>query len=131
MRFQMRIDPPWRPLLAAFGAYSGNSYVDVRDDRLDVHFGLLFHEAIPRADVASAHVTLWPLLAGIGWRVTLGRRAGLIGSREGVVEVRLTQPRRMSLAFVPWPWHFAALCVSLEEPEGFIAALAVPERTAG
>ena len=124
MRFTMRLDPVWRPLLALLGALRGNSYVDVGEDGVRFGFGVLFHEIIPRSEIASVRETSWPLLGGIGWRLTLNRRVGLIGSRTGVVEVRLREPRNMRLGLLRLPWRIEAICVSLEDPAGFIAALA-------
>jgi len=94
----------------------------VEGDDVRLRFGLLFSEHVSRADIVSAARTEWPLLAGIGWRIWPLRRVGLIGSRQGVVELRLREPRRMHLGPAPL-WRFDRICVSVEEPDAVIAAL--------
>ena len=123
-RFPMRLDAMWRPLLALFGGTQGASYVDVGKNDVRFGFGVIFHETVARVDIASVREARWPLLAGIGWRMTLDRRIGLIGARSGVVEVRLREPRQVRFGLFRLPWRFEAICVSLQDPAGFVAALA-------
>jgi len=130
-RFHMRIDAMWRPLLALFGSTQGASYVDVGKNDVRFGFGVLFHETVARDDIASVREAHWPLLGGIGWRMTFDRRIGLIGSRTGVVEVRLREPRPVRFSLFRLPWRFEAICVSLEDPVGFIAALATDDHSSG
>jgi hypothetical protein len=122
-RFHMRLDAIWRPLLALFGGTQGASYVDVGKNDVRFGFGVLFRETVARGDIASVAGTTWPLYGGIGWRLTLNRRVGLIGSRTGVVEVRLREPRQVRFGLLRLPWRFEAICVSLDDPAGFIAVL--------
>jgi hypothetical protein len=124
MRFAMRLDSIWRPLLALFGGFPSTSYVYVTDDHVRFSFGVLFQESVPRSEIASVREMSWSWLAGIGWRLTLDRRIGLIGSRSGAVEVRLAQPRQVRFGLLRLPWRIEAICVSLEDPAGFVAALA-------
>lgn len=124
MRYAMRLDPIWRPLLAVVGgATAGNSYIEVEGDDVRLRFGLLFSEHVPRTEIVSASKTGWPLLGGIGWRIWPLRCVGLIGSRQGVVELRLREPRRMHLGPAPL-WRFERVCVSVEDPDAVVAALA-------
>lgn len=123
MRYAMRIEGVWRPLLAVVGgATAANSYVEVADGDVRLRFGLLFNEHVPVSEIVSAARTEWPLLAGIGWRLWM-RRMGLIGSRQGVVELRLREPRRMHVGPAPLPWRADRVCVSVEDPEGLLSAL--------
>jgi hypothetical protein len=46
---------------------------------------------------------------------------GLIGSTSGIVEVRLRRPLRVR--FLGIPWNCRRIRVSLEDPQGCIAAL--------
>lgn len=117
-RFQIRIDPVFRPLLLAGGATRDNSYVEVGDDRVEVRMGLLFHRSVPRSEIESVGTRGWPLWYGVGWRFALPAVVGLIGSYQGVVELRLRHRER---AWVLFPYD--RLAVSLEEPEEFIQAL--------
>jgi len=118
MRFPIRIDPWWRPLLLAGGATRDRSYVEVTDDRVSFRFGFFFRRAVDRGEVEGASLRHWPLWMGIGWRSNLRGVIGLIGSYAGVVEVRL-QSRSRAWGVFPCD----RIAVSLEDPEGFIAAL--------
>ena len=117
-RFSMRLGPWWRPLLLAGGATPDNSYLELSEDELSLHFGLLFNRTIPREQIESAAEAEWPLWMGVGWRAGFGGRYGLIGSYQGFVEVTLREPiQRLSL------FNFTRIAVSLEEPEAFLQAL--------
>ena len=118
MRFPIRTDPWWRPLLLAGGATRDRSYVEVTDDRVSFRFGFFFRRAVDRGEVEGAALRHWPLWMGIGWRSNLRGVIGLIGSYRGVVEVRL-QSRSRAWGVFPCD----RIAVSLEDPEGFIAAL--------
>jgi len=112
----------WRWLLALLGARRRSSYVDVDDETLTIRFGGL-EAVIPRSDVVSAVRTRWPAIGGIGWRI--GRSSlGLIGSLEGVVELGLGVKHKARVALIPMSYD--RLFVSLEDPDGFVAALALP-----
>jgi hypothetical protein len=120
MRFPIRRDPWWAPLLLLFGATPGRSYVELAEDRLVARFGWLFHYSFPLTDIEGARPRSWLLLYGIGWRSNLFGVIGLIGSRGNVVEVRLRQ-RRWVWMLLPLPCN--RLAVSLEDPQAFLEAL--------
>lgn len=124
MRYPMRLDPPWRPLLALFGGTPGRSFVELTPKTVRFRFGWAFDRTLAHAEIAGAQRVRWPLWWGIGWRLAPGGTVGLIGSRRGVVAVRLRHPRWMRLLFIPWRCH--RICVSLEDPDGFVRALNPP-----
>ncbi|HET7035042.1 MAG TPA: hypothetical protein VFI42_05105 [Thermomicrobiaceae bacterium] len=119
-RFAIRRAPIWRPLLALFGATAGHSWVDVEPDKVVAQFGS-YHLEIPRDNIEQAERGAWPWLGGIGWRVGLGGTLGLIGSMDGVVHLHLRQPQRRRLLGIPI--RVRNVYVSLEDPNGFLAAL--------
>jgi hypothetical protein len=121
MRYPMRLDVAWRPLLALFGGTSRSAFAEIRDGGLRFRFGWAFDETVPLGDVEDVGPTTWPLWAGIGWRITTRGRIGLIGSRRGVVDVRFRSARRVRLVVIPWQCRGVA--VSLIDGEGFIADL--------
>jgi hypothetical protein len=121
MRYPMRIDPVWLPMLALFGGTPGRSYVELTDGTVRFRFGWLFDYRVPRREIAGASRTTWSLLGGIGWRLALGGRVGLIGSLANVVEVRLDPPRWIRVVFVPW--RCRRICVSVVDPDALLAAL--------
>ena len=118
MRFPIHIDPWWRPLLLAGGATPGNSYVELTDGDVLFRFGLLLRRQVPRSDIESAQIRAWPLWYGVGWRSNLRGVIGLIGSYRDVVEVKLKTRTR---AWAVFPCD--RIAVSLEDPNGFLAAL--------
>lgn len=125
MRYPMRLDLLWRPLLAPFGGTPGRSYVEVTPGAVRFRFGWLCDVTVPYAEIVDARSVKWPWWLGIGWRLVLPSGAvGLIGSLRGVVAVRLRRPRWVWLAFIPW--RCRVICVSLQDPGSFLAALAAP-----
>jgi len=118
MRFQIKVDRVWRPFVLLGGATPDNSYVEVTDDGITVCFGLLFKRTIPFGEVKEMFARSWPLWYGIGWRSNLRGVIGLVGSYTGVVEIRLNERGR---AWGVFPCD--RVCVSLEDPDGFIAAV--------
>ena len=125
MRFQIRIDPVWRPLLLAGGATRENSYAELTDPGVRFRFGLLFDRLIPYEDVKAVFGRSWPFLYGIGWRSNLRGVIGLIGSYHDVVEVRLKGRARRAWSVFPMD----RIGISLEEPERF--AYELEQRLAG
>ena len=120
-RYYIRVDPWWRPLVLAGGATRENAYVDMDDDSLTICYGMLFGHTVMRADIESAAKRDWPIWMGVGWRSDLRGGFGLIGSRRGVVELRLTTPVRV--------WRLlncTRIAVSVEDPDGFLSALGAP-----
>jgi hypothetical protein len=123
MRYAMRLDPIWRPLLLIGGAHAANSYAQIAGGSVRFRFGALFDETVPLRDIQSAERTSWPLIFGIGWRTSFGRLVGLIGSQRDVVQVRLRDRREMHLRILPWAMRIDDLRISIEDPDGFIEAL--------
>ena len=117
-RFQIRIDPIWQPLLIVGGATRDNSYVELDGDIATARFGLLFRRDIPRSHIEEAAAIDWPWYMGVGWRSNLRDQLGLIGSYQGVVELRLNEPIRVMGLL-----SCTRLAVSVEEPEAFLAAI--------
>ena len=125
MRFQIRTDPVWRPLLLVGGATRENSYAELTDAGVRFRFGLLFDRLIPYEDVKAVFGRSWPFLYGIGWRSNLRGVIGLIGSYHDVVEVRLKGRARRAWGVFPMD----RIGISLEEPERF--AYELEQRLAG
>jgi hypothetical protein len=121
MRFQMRIDPLWQPMLLPFGGFHSGSFAEVTDDSVRFRFGLLFDRTFPLSDVAGARRREAHWWHGIGWRSNLLGRIGLLGSHSGVVEVRFKQRTR---AFGVFPCD--SIAISLQDPDGFLGALKAP-----
>jgi hypothetical protein len=99
-----------------------SAYVEVTDDTIEVRMGWAFSARIPRRLVARTgpgKPPAIPFTAGAhGWR---GRWL-VNGSPDGIVEIELSEPGRASTLGVPI--RLKTLSVSLEDPEGFLAAVA-------
>ena len=102
------------------------AYVELTDDAVHVRLGWAFSARIPRRLVTSAgpgkRPTI-PLTAGAhGWN---GRWL-VNGAPDGIVAVELREPVRAFTA--GFPIRLKLLAVSLEDPDGFLAALGAPAR---
>jgi hypothetical protein len=121
-RFEIRVDPFWRPLILPFGGTDRRSYAEIMDDgQMRVCFGFLFDhsfslDAIERA--APARPQWW---SGIGWQTNFVGQIGLLGSHDGCVEVRFRNPETVNM---PLPSRCERLTISLKLPSEFLAALA-------
>jgi hypothetical protein len=114
----MRIDPLWRPLFLPFGATANRAYAEVTADAVRFEFGRLFSREIPPNLVETAFRRPWPWWMGFGWRTDFRGLVGLIGATAGVVEVRFKEP------IDSWgPFKCNKIAVSLDDPDGFVAAL--------
>ncbi|MDP9180509.1 MAG: hypothetical protein M3O21_02165 [Chloroflexota bacterium] len=118
VRFPMRIDPVWRPMLFPLGGTREASFAEVTDDSVRFQFGLLFDRTFPLSDVAGARNRDAHWWHGIGWRSNLLGQIGLLGSHSGVVEVRF-KTRTRALGVFPCD----SVAISLQDPDGFLAAL--------
>jgi hypothetical protein len=101
-----------------------NSFVELHDDSMTVRLGWAFSARIPRRLVARAgpgKPPRIPLTAGAhGW----AGRWLVNGAPDGIVAIELTEPVRAYVA--GFPIRLRHLSVSLEDPDGFLAALGAP-----
>jgi hypothetical protein len=99
-----------------------SAFVELDDETIHVRMSWAFSARIPRGQVAEAGPGKPPTIrftAGAhGW----GGRWLVNGSAEGIVALKLSEPAR---AYVTgFPIRLKELSVSLEDPDGFLAALA-------
>jgi hypothetical protein len=120
-RFAIRRSPFWRPLLVLFGATASRSYVLVEQDAIEVRFGF-FHHRFARERIAAARQSEGRWWYGIGWHTDLMQSLILNGSLGGIVELELRPPGLVWLLFIPI--RCSRLYLSLEDPEGFVRAVA-------
>jgi hypothetical protein len=127
MRFPIRISAPWRPLFRLFGFQPDHSYVQIENDSLVVRFGPA-HETIALSDVDRVEPRRWPFFFGLGPKLDLAQGVAYVGSTAGVVRIWLKRPHRMNVwgPFQRSQTH--AVTVSLEDADGFMAALRRPQR---
>ena len=117
-RFPFRLGRRSLPVLALFGVRPGNSYVDLDETTLETRFGR-FRVATPFANVVS-----WRIEGPWRWITAIGVRRGIRhgdltfgGSHRGGVRLNFREPVKIS------PFHAPALYVTVEDLEGFAAAL--------
>src|ERR1700674_4440920 len=111
-RFELRVDPFWRPLIVPFGGTDARSYAEIADDgQLHVRFGFLFDHAFPLASIASAAGARPSWWAGIGWRTNFLGNIALLGSHDGCVELRFHDAATVNM---PLPSRCQRLTVSLK-----------------
>jgi hypothetical protein len=126
VRFPIRFSPGNAVLFRGLLIPPSASYVELDDETVHVRLAWAFSARIPRRLVASAgpgkRPTI-PLTAGAhGWN---GRWL-VNGAPDGIVAVELSERVRAFVAGVPV--RLRLLAVSLEDPDGFLAALGAPAR---
>jgi hypothetical protein len=117
-RFPIRVEPRYRLVLRLFGVRPGNAYVDLGED-IDARFGW------SRITTPVSNITRWSIegpwspLTAIGVRRSI-RHADVTfsGTARGGVRVDFRDPPRYSI------FHPPALYLTVEDLEGFVAALA-------
>ena len=124
MRFPIRFSSGNGILFRGLLITPSGSYAELGDDTIQVRLGWAFSARIPRPLVARAgpgRRPRIPLTAGAhGW----AGRWLVNGAPDGIVAIELTEPVR---AFVAgFPIRLRHLAVSLEDPDGFLAALGAP-----
>jgi hypothetical protein len=123
-RFRIRFGA-LRLVLGVMGAGPRFSVVEVDPFEVRVRLGWMFRAVVPRAHIRLAEPSSPGLSQGIGVH---GWRGNWLvnGSLRGVVAVQIDPPVR---AWVTgWPVRLRTLQVSLEDPDGFLAALAAAPR---
>ncbi len=117
-RFTIRQHPALRAIAWPMGGAHGAAVVD--DTHLVVRYGIMFRAAIPRSALGAparyhGRVYSWGVH---GWR---GRWL-VNGSSHGIV-VLAVEPRQRAYV-MGWPIRLRELAISLDDPDGFVAALA-------
>lgn len=122
MRFPIKITDNFllEPVLHTFGVKPESSYVELAHDHLEVRMGAWFHETIPLAAVSKVAPSTWPWWGGLG--VKLGHHGvGVVGSTENVVVVQFREAQKVRVLLEV---SATQLWVSLEDPDGFLKAIA-------
>jgi hypothetical protein len=123
MRFPIKISPFWKPLFTVLGSSQASSFVDLDSDAgtLRVKCGIWFSETFSIDEIAEVKPSSWPWYGGLG--VKLGptsESVSVVCSLEGIVAIRFHRPQAMHVLVVV---NRPELRISLEDPEGFMAAL--------
>jgi len=108
-----------RPLLSVLGMGPGLSGVELSGEELHVRMGWAFRARVPRAQITGARAVTG-LVGGIGVHGWRGRWL-VNGSMSGIVGIDIDPAARAVAVGIPVHLHYLAL--SLEDPEGFLAAV--------
>jgi hypothetical protein len=108
-----------RPLLVALGMGPAWTSIELDDQELEVRMGWAFRTHIPRTSIRGARQESGRV-GGIGVHGWRGRWL-VNGSMDGIVAVHIDPPARA--VAVGLPVRLGYLVLSLEDPEGFVAAL--------
>ena len=120
MRFPIRLGRRSRPLLRLFGVGGpGDAWVELRDDDLEARFGQAGC-VTPLANIAGWRIEgPWLWITAIGVRMSLRHRDITFGgSPHGGVRLDFVERVRVG------PFRVPALYVTVDDLEGFAAALA-------
>lgn len=126
MRFGIRVDPWWWPVLMLCGVFPGSPrHVGLEGEEVHVRLGWL-KARFPRAHVVAARRVRGDRRWSIGWNlVVVGTKALVVnGSWANMVELRLEPGQRTRLLLVPV--RYSCLRLSLDQPDAFLAALGAP-----
>ena len=119
MVFDIAIDPAWRLPLLLIGATPSRATAVLREDAVDVTFGTA-NVTIPYSNIRELRVRSWSVWLSVGIKIAGDKTLGLIGSRQGVVQIALREPTVRGVLFMRWPRNIA---VSMQDPNGFIQAV--------
>jgi hypothetical protein len=109
----------FRPLLVALAMGPGFSSVELDADELHVRMGWAFRARVPRSAITGARSVSGPV-GGIGVHGWRGRWL-VNGSMDRIVGIDIDPAVRAVATGIPVHLHYLAL--SLEDPDGFLAAL--------
>jgi hypothetical protein len=120
-RFRIRFGRFNTVLMTALGVGPRVSYVELDGDQLAVHMGWAFSARLHRRAIVETGPVDKYVWYGYGAH-SLGKKRWLInGSGHGVVRVRFDPQQRARTMGVPV--GVRELWVSLEDPDGFLAAI--------
>lgn len=119
-RFAIRYSPWLRPLFLVLGTGPRFSWVEVRDDALEVRMGWVFRCVVPRASIGAARRErdVW---WAIGVHTDLRGRWLVNGSAKGIVAVDVEPAGGARLFGIPV--KVRRLGLGLDDPDGFLAAV--------
>ena len=118
-RFPIRFSPFITALVALFGIGPRNSYVELTERELSVRMGWMFRAHVPRESIGTVGERGY-----VWWAYGVhggGGRWIVNGSGHNMVTVRIEPPVRARVLGVPV--RLRELWVSLEDPDGFRAAI--------
>ena len=122
MRFPISYNGPSKVILGALGAGPGKSWAEVDAGTIRARVGWAGHVEIPRSTVRSVErADRVPRLLGYGVHGFGTGTWALNGSNDGAVKLTLSEPASGKVAF--FPMHPTVLYLSLDDPDGFIAAV--------
>jgi hypothetical protein len=123
MRFPIKITDNFlvEPIMHTFGAKPEVTYTELEGGKLRVRMGGWFDEQLGVDEIKAIAPSSWPWWGGLGVKL-YHHGVGVIGSTDGVVNVKLKAPRKVSVALIPVECE--QLWISLEDRDGFLKALA-------
>ena len=122
MRFAMKITDNFllEPVLHTFGVKPETSYFEIDGGKLEVRMGIWFHESFALDNIARIAPSDWPWWGGLGVKLH-HHGVGVVGTTDGVVNVQLKAEQKVNVIVTA---SCSQLWLSVEEPEGFLRALA-------
>jgi hypothetical protein len=124
-RFPLRRSPWALVLFALFAPVRSAAVVD--DEAVSVKAGLLGGARIPLATIDRVGTMYWPWWGGLGVRIARGMVAFV--ERSGtLVVLELSEPVPTR---APLRWSADKIAIGVEDPEGFMAAIAEARQGGG
>jgi hypothetical protein len=110
-------------LFSAFWAFSGDAYVKIDNQLLEVRYGRVCQFQIPLPDIVDVQPVEHPWYYGLGIRCVRKGTYALVTDTNGVIEFTFKQPVAIRLNFIPVTLQAQGLRLSLVDAESFIQEL--------
>lgn len=123
--FDFHYSPRLRWLFLIMRMGPKHSSVVLSDDLVRVRMGPWFHLEVPRSSIVAArrHRNVW---WAIGVHTDFHKTWLVNGASTGIVVLDV-EPEASGSSSLVFPAHVRCLGLGLEDPEGFLAALGLPE----
>ena len=122
-RFEFEFDQRVRPAAAMFAALPHTTWLELRDDELEIRFGL-WRLVTPRENITGAEITgpyRWLKIAGPPHLSFTDRGITFGTSTERGVCIRFARPVPMRPPY--WPLQHPAATVTVQRPSALVSLL--------
>ena len=122
MKFSCCISKSIKIILFPFRLNTGNCYVEMDHQNLQVRLAGLFTQSFAIFNIEGIEHIHWPWYYGLGVKLSRQRTVGVLVSFQNTVRIRFKDTVKIPIAF-GINWKAKHLVLSLEDVEGFMLFL--------